>query len=634
MSSKQTCPSNEVVRSYVAGELDELEADVISAHLGNCPACEQTVCALEQDDTLADHVRTAYESDSGEATLLQEPELHQVMKSLAERDWRATADTATETVTLHEYEVTGVLGQGGMGTVYRAAHKRLKRAVALKVLPQAMLQRPEAVARFEREMEALGKLSHPNIVQAFDAGEQDGQHYLVMELVEGKNLSEIVGDQGPLRIADAAVLIHQAAQGLQYAHENGIVHRDIKPSNLMLAAGSKSSGPTLKILDLGLARALEFSENEQTRIEELTTTGQVMGTLDYMAPEQGGEAHRVDIRTDIYSLGATFYKLLTGEAPFAAQAKLPPMQRLMAIATTEPPPIREKRPEVPERLAQIIHRMLAKSPENRFSTPDDVIEALRPYEQGADLQRLLTGQHSPSNEDTLPPTPVIKPGNRPPRRTWGSTALGGFAAVLLLGVVLVFGTRHGTVKVESSTGELPKDLQISILKGGDEIALLQADNQWAVQITNGTYDVRVKAGDDRFQLRDNRLTIRRLGNSVVTLDIKPPGTVPQSADGPIALAGPTATTPARIEDLRPSSPAPAELAMPFSTDPPTQGKPFRIVREGKTVRDFTTLAATTEDLQSGDVVEVLSNDRLTIRLAQPITKPLYIRARKGFRPIL
>ncbi|HUG71110.1 MAG TPA: protein kinase [Pirellulaceae bacterium] len=305
---------------------------------------------------------------------------------------------------VREYRLLSKLGQGGMGTVYKALHTKLDRVVALKVLPADRMQ-PDTIERFEREMKAVGKLSHPNIVAAHDAREVDGRHYLVMELVDGIDLSQLVRRNGRLRIADACELIRQTAVGLQHAHERGMVHRDIKPSNLMLARspasksrasdhpdpsqpqkGEFTAKPTVKILDMGLA-LLDDQHNAERR--ELTTAGQTMGTLNYMAPEQGTDSHTVDIRADIYSLGATLYKLLSGESPFPSSKYNTPIKMLTALVTVAAPSIAGKRDDLPPELVAIVDRMLAKQPRDRFDTPADVAEALAPFAEGADLAALL-----------------------------------------------------------------------------------------------------------------------------------------------------------------------------------------------------------------------------------------------------
>ena len=197
-----------------------------------------------------------------------------------------------------------------MGTVYKALHTKLDRAVALKVLARGRVEDGRAIARFEREMKAIGRLDHPQIVRADDAREIDGHPVLIMEYVEGLDLARLVNRVGRLRVAAACELARQAAVGLQYVHEHGLVHRDIKPSNLMLTPRGE-----VKILDLGLARL----HRQRGGSDEMTGTGLTMGTADYMAPEQASDSHSVDIRADIYSLGCTLFKLLSGRRPSRAR---------------------------------------------------------------------------------------------------------------------------------------------------------------------------------------------------------------------------------------------------------------------------------------------------------------------------
>ncbi len=204
------------------------------------------------------------------------------------------------------YQLLGVIGQGGMGTVYKAYHLNLKRYVAIKVLRIDQISNSELKGRFLREMEAVGQMDHPNIVRASDAGKKNGVFYLVMEYLDGSDLSRLVSAHGPLCAADACELTRQAAVGLDYIHRT-LVHRDIKPSNLVLTRSG-----VLKILDLGLARLHEVGAGP-----EFTPTGSAVGTYDYLAPEQALASSQVDGRADIYSLGCTLFKLLTGRPPFA-----------------------------------------------------------------------------------------------------------------------------------------------------------------------------------------------------------------------------------------------------------------------------------------------------------------------------
>ena len=274
-----------------------------------------------------------------------------------------------------------------MGAVDKARHTKLDKIVAIKVLPKDKMQDKSSVARFEREMRAVGKLDHPNIVRAMDAGEENGTHFLVMEYVPGIDLSQLVKQLGPLPIAEACELIRQAAVGLDEAHDHGMVHRDIKPSNLMLCMAGRRQPPVVKILDLGLAL---LSDAHSPDVGGLTGTGQLMGTLDYMAPEQGGDSKSVDIRADLYALGASLYKLLTGEAVYHGEQYQTLMQKVTALASKPAPPIRECRADISPELAALVHRLLEKNPAQRFATPDEVARALAPFAAGANLAALLS----------------------------------------------------------------------------------------------------------------------------------------------------------------------------------------------------------------------------------------------------
>jgi hypothetical protein len=265
-----------------------------------------------------------------------------------------------------------------MGTVFKARHVELGKLVALKVLPAGQMDEAR-VARFKNEIRALGRLEHPNVVAAHDAGEFRGVHFLVMDFVEGMDLARILECQASLSIPDACEAIRQAALGLQHAFERGLVHRDVKPSNLMLARGGR-----VQVLDLGLARS--FAE---AAADTLTARGVVLGTADYLAPEQWEHAHAADVRADVYSLGCTLYHLLAGQPPFADERHQSVLQKMRAHLETSPTPIRQLRPDVPAELAAILDRMLAKDPAARFQSPVEIAEALRPFTSGSDLARLL-----------------------------------------------------------------------------------------------------------------------------------------------------------------------------------------------------------------------------------------------------
>ncbi|HJZ53676.1 MAG TPA: protein kinase [Gemmataceae bacterium] len=266
-----------------------------------------------------------------------------------------------------KYKVLERLGAGGMGTVFLCEHKLMRRRVAVKVLPIPKAEDKASLERFYREARAVAAVDHPNIVRAYDIDQDDNLHFLVMEYVDGTNLQDLVKKSGPLDVQRACHYIYGAAVGLQHAHEIGLVHRDIKPGNILI----DRSG-VVKILDMGLARFFNDDTDELTKKYDEN----VLGTADYLSPEQALDSHTVDIRADIYSLGATFYYLLTGSAPFPEGSVA---QKLIWHQSREPRPIQSLRPAVTDELAAVIQKMMAKDQAKRYQTPSELMAALAPW---------------------------------------------------------------------------------------------------------------------------------------------------------------------------------------------------------------------------------------------------------------
>jgi serine/threonine protein kinase len=269
--------------------------------------------------------------------------------------------------TIGKYKVLERLGSGGMGSVYLCEHKFMRRRVAVKVLPAAKAEDQASLERFYREARAAAALDHPNIVRAYDIDQDENLHFLVMEYVDGASLQEVIKKFGPMNVLFASHYIRQAAIGLQHAHEAGLVHRDIKPGNLLV----DRSG-TLKVLDMGLARFFHDEEDILTKKYDES----VLGTADYLAPEQALDSHSVDIRADIYSLGATYYFCLTGCPPFNEGTVA---QKLIWHQTRQPKPVRSIRADVPDGIATIIDRMMTKDRAKRYQTPAQIVDALAPW---------------------------------------------------------------------------------------------------------------------------------------------------------------------------------------------------------------------------------------------------------------
>jgi serine/threonine protein kinase/formylglycine-generating enzyme required for sulfatase activity len=305
------------------------------------------------------------------------PDIQGLAKDLNRRGW-LTAFQIKEIFKGHgrelhldRYILIDLLGEGGMGRVYKAHDTRMGRDLAIKVIRKDKLKHPAAVGRFEQEIQALSKMSHPNVVTVFDAGHTGETHFYVMELIDGIDLTKIVQKRGPLGFPEACEYIRQAALGLQHAFEAGLVHRDIKPSNIIVSR----NGRQVKLVDLGLARLLE-NEAAAEAAGRITQEGFVIGTPDFLAPEQARNPMAVDIRADIYSLGGTLYYILTGKVPFdGANAT----EKMLKHCTEPPPGLLSHRPDAPPALEQIIHWCMAKTADVRPQTPLQLALALQPF---------------------------------------------------------------------------------------------------------------------------------------------------------------------------------------------------------------------------------------------------------------
>jgi eukaryotic-like serine/threonine-protein kinase len=330
----------------------------------------------------------------------------------------------TKGLLIGNYLVLDKLGAGSMGMVFKARHRLLNRIVALKLLPPSLARDPAAVQRFEREAKAAATLSHPNVVAVIDADEYRGLHFLVMEYVEGRDLARLVREDGPLSVSQAIDCLAQAARGLKAAFEASVVHRDIKPSNLLLQPGG-----TVKILDMGLARldAVGSPFGAKEPDASLTQSNVILGTIDYMSPEQASNPRNADHRSDIYSLGCTLHYLLTGRPPFSGETLI---ERLIAHREQPIPSLSNGRPDVSPAVDDLLKRLLAKSPDDRFSSLDELITAL-------DASRESTA----TNTGVRPPRPLDadarKSGGRR-RSTIAAAIVSGIAATLGLVATAVY----------------------------------------------------------------------------------------------------------------------------------------------------------------------------------------------------
>ncbi|HUT94002.1 MAG TPA: SUMF1/EgtB/PvdO family nonheme iron enzyme [Thermoguttaceae bacterium] len=493
----------------------------------------------------------------------------------------------TKGLVFDEYTVLDKIGQGGMGIVLKAQHRRMKRLVAVKMLPAAALKNKEAVSRFYREVEAAARLTHPNIVTAYDAREHAGTHYLVMEYVEGKDLAELVAERGPLPVGQAVNCVIQAAQGLEYAHKQGIIHRDIKPSNLLLDREG-----TVKILDMGLARI--FEGDGATGSDRLTGSGQVMGTCDYMAPEQAEDTHGADHRADVYSLGCTLYRLLTGEKPYQGDTMI---QILMAHRAAEIPSARDVRSDVPEAVDGVCRKMMAKKPEDRYQSMTEVLAALETCvavktpvpppvadESSSDgaltsfLQNLPKGgvatkkkaarvaedtfeSHVEQNTSSNIWTKLV-PAHRGQMWTYAGIAGGAAFLVVLLGVVFMLKTPEGTLVVEVNQPGA------EIVVDDGKVTLTTPDDKEPVeiQVEGGQHTLSVTKGG--FETHTDTFRIESGGREVFNVQLVP--LAAPKAEGRKAKAAPSEPKPeiAAVKPLPPPDPAAWKAILPADAPAP------------------------------------------------------------------
>ncbi|MCH7728223.1 MAG: SUMF1/EgtB/PvdO family nonheme iron enzyme, partial [Planctomycetes bacterium] len=423
---KQNCPTGERMEHYVSGKLSLDVHQAVEQHVDECASCQTTLGVL--DASVGTLVAPGESGDSASydpafRRLVENAKAIGGRPQLAPGDDDA-ADFAPGTV-LGNYVLDEQIGAGGMGRVFKARHQRMKRDVAIKVLAPWLLPSKAARDRFQREVEAAGQLNHPNIVSAYDADEANGQVFLAMEFVDGDNLSELVKAEGPLPIQTALQCVLHAARALEYAHRRGVVHRDVKPSNIMVemvqgpesrvegqkgALQSSGSGPStldpqpsgsrpstldpqpsVKILDMGLARRSIFEAGELDT--SLTTSRAMMGTADFMAPEQAVNPRDADHRADIYSLGCTLFFLLTGKQVYEGKTA---MEVVIAHREQPVPSLRTSLPEIPKPVDDLFRRMVAKRPEDRPESMAVVVSELEQIVGHAGGKKSESGQSNRS----------------------------------------------------------------------------------------------------------------------------------------------------------------------------------------------------------------------------------------------
>lgn len=509
----QDCLLNRLAEDDSVG-LDEHE---------KCARCGTSIETLEsQFDELGDRLRT-------DQTLLSELAcLNIVERQILSR--RSHSMPADHPAKIGEYIIHELLGRGGMGSVYRAIHAKLNKQVAVKLLPFDIDQHSSVRLRFEREMQAVGVLDHPNMVRALDAGKVDGISFLVMEFVDGLDLEKVFPRHTQAKIADACEIVRQAALGLQSAHDHELIHRDVKPGNMMLASDEEGV-PRVKVLDLGLAIVAGRETNR------LTDQGQLLGTIGFMSPEQVESSDGLDLRTDIYSLGATLYWLLVGHAPFELPEQDHPIRWLKAITESEIVPVAQHRVDIPTELNCLIDRMLSRDPGHRPATMREIASALVQFSEGHQLAKLLTdtGRSNVGHRqittskpkqtqvdflrtDPFEPQPDTKYTIKDSKDDFWKriTTLGCGIALIAVSTLIWVKTDGGYITVDAPES-VPVTIRI-VDKGSSIGEFKVTTKKKRIWYRSGNYEIQIpKAKQDEFSVTNREFVLKRWGNEQVTI---------------------------------------------------------------------------------------------------------------------
>ncbi len=504
-------PTDQALRDFSVGKLGDGLADSVNSHLQECADCQRRVAAMSSDSFLG-RLRDAH----------LQPEISPPVQSesgaprpdIGEASHR---DPQTDTLPPHladhpDYEILRELGRGGMGVVYLAHNRLMGRDEVLKVVGKHLIERKGVLERFSREIRSAARLTHPNIVHAYSAFRCGESVVFAMEYVDGLDLAKVVKAKGPMSVAHASYSAYQAALGLQHAHEQGMVHRDIKPGNLMLSY--KGDKAVIKVLDFGLAKATR----ENPLDGALTHEGQMLGTPDFIAPEQIRDAQSAGIQADIYSLGCTLYYLLTGAAPFQGPSLY---DLLQAHFSMDAQPLNLVRPEVPAELAALVAKMMAKDMNRRFQTPAEVAEALKPFfkkagatakpevsmladpgpgrenvqavrqttetakktprqasrpaestSSSSGLQLQTGGELTESDGSGGAPqaAPALGAGSRPPWKSLPVIAAAGAFSLVMLGIIIIIITKNGRVTIATEKGNTTVTIDHTVGASGGSTA--------------------------------------------------------------------------------------------------------------------------------------------------------------------
>jgi len=499
------CLSDAELRLFTAGRLPDDRFAPLLDHLDSCQACQNRVDeAADGEDSIAAVLRDR----ASDCPIIAEADCQAALLRAASQSVANVDSSRPPIEELGPYRLIRRIGRGGMGAVYLAEHTRLRKKYAIKLLPRERGFDTDWLGRFDREMQAVASLQHPNIVTATDAGDVGGWHYLVMEYLDGLDLATVSRRCGPLAVADAAAIGRDLCAALQVVHESGLVHRDVKPSNVMLTRDG-----VVKLLDLGLVLSNETSADDM----RLTTVGHVMGTVAFAAPEQLSADEEVDARADLYGLGATLFQLLAGRPPYTSRRGIAP---LVIEKTSQPAPSLDDVGEgIPDELSNLVARLLERNPADRPASAEEVGTVLEPL-AATSLKPLAREaiRRSDASEFAAEPYGIglsepklaASTGRQPIGKRVAAILVA--AAAALAGFIFYIQTDRGTLVVESEVD----DVEVSINQDDEAVgALTVSQGEGRTTLRSGTYRIDFNTDADNLTLSDNQIAIRRGEETVV-----------------------------------------------------------------------------------------------------------------------
>lgn len=531
------CPDHEILAQLLLGKLDASQASPLEQHLLDCEDCGSVSDELIRNDEVTNAIRLGPDVKADEELLVRAiaraKRLCREIETVASQQTQTVSSSANgddfsliehestlvaegleilspaempdEIGRLGGYRVLNVIGRGGMGIVFRGEDVQLKRQVALKVMKPELAARASAKERFLREAQSTAAIEHPNIISIYQVSEDQGVPFIAMPFLQGETLKSLLRRKKRLSQIEIIRIGHQIASGLDKAHERGLIHRDIKPDNIWVEQASDQ----IKILDFGLARDI-LQDNG------LTQPGIIVGTPSYMAPEQA-QGNDVDERCDLFSLGTLLYQLATGRVPFVGANVT---ATLMAVAHEAPVPIERDSAGISSDLSDLIMCLLSKDREVRPQTAAAVAESLANIERTSIAGNADASDSKMVGSANLAGKPASKVGDDSPpfsrtRLLW----MGGFGAAALATIITLV-MAQGTVRIEIPEG-MEEGVEVRLLDGGREVAVLEKSNDWTVKINGGNYKLELRGGHDEFRIKNNSVRIKRFGKTMVDIELTP-----------------------------------------------------------------------------------------------------------------